>query len=30
MPASLWLELAEAITEVQAEAVQACDPEATS
>ena len=28
MPASLWLELAEAITEVQAEAVQACDPDA--
>ena len=27
MPASLWLELAEAITEVQAQAVQACDPE---
>ena len=27
MPASLWIELAEAITEVQAEAVQACDPE---
>ena len=27
MPASLWIELAEAITEVQAEAVHACDPE---
>ena len=27
MPASLWLELAEAITDVQADAVQACDPE---
>ena len=28
MPASGWLELAEAITQVQADAVQACDPEA--
>ena len=27
MPASLWLDLAEAITEVQATAVQACDPQ---
>ena len=27
MPAPRWLELAEAITEVQADAVQACDPE---
>ena len=27
MPASLWLELAEAITEAQAQAGQACDPE---
>ena len=30
MPASSWLELAEAITEVQAQAVQACDPTATA
>ena len=28
MPAALWLELAEAITEVQAEAALACDPDA--
>ena len=30
MPASCWLELAEAITEVQAKAVKACDPDATA
>ena len=28
MPASSWLKLAEAITQVQADAVQACDPQA--
>ena len=28
MPAALWLELAEAITEAQAEAALACDPDA--
>lgn len=30
IPASRWLELAEAITEVQAQAVKACDPDATA
>ena len=28
MPASSWLKLAEAITQLQADAVQACDPQA--
>ena len=30
MPASRWLELSEAVTEVQAKAVQACDPDSTA